>query len=123
MNLMHSIRESIAEQKFPQFVQNFMKTMYGNSSSYPQWAMEALASVEINLESGGEKLSSLSENGARALHIYKISFQGKLKYISHGPKQTTRYHISSLQLCCSEEIDLWRIKLCRQEKEVQAFES
>ncbi|XP_026572558.1 queuine tRNA-ribosyltransferase catalytic subunit 1 [Pseudonaja textilis] len=50
MNLMHSIRESITEQKFPQFVQNFMKTMYGNSSSYPQWAMEALASVEINLE-------------------------------------------------------------------------
>ncbi|XP_028568214.2 queuine tRNA-ribosyltransferase catalytic subunit 1 isoform X3 [Podarcis muralis] len=50
LNLMHSIRESIIEQRFPQFVQDFMKTMYGNISSYPQWAIDALASVGIILE-------------------------------------------------------------------------
>ncbi|XP_034997154.1 queuine tRNA-ribosyltransferase catalytic subunit 1 isoform X2 [Zootoca vivipara] len=50
LNLMHSIRESIIEQRFPQFVQDFMKTMYGSFSSYPQWAIDALASVGIILE-------------------------------------------------------------------------
>ncbi|XP_053226764.1 queuine tRNA-ribosyltransferase catalytic subunit 1 isoform X2 [Podarcis raffonei] len=50
LNLMHSIRESIIEQRFPQFVQDFMKTMYGNISSYPQWAIDALTSVGIILE-------------------------------------------------------------------------
>ncbi|XP_033029270.1 queuine tRNA-ribosyltransferase catalytic subunit 1 isoform X2 [Lacerta agilis] len=50
LNLMHSIRESIIEQRFPQFVQDFMKTMYGNFSSYPQWAIDALSSVGITLE-------------------------------------------------------------------------
>ncbi|XP_062827469.1 queuine tRNA-ribosyltransferase catalytic subunit 1 isoform X2 [Anolis carolinensis] len=50
LNLMRSIRESIIEQRFPEFVQNFMKTMYGNSDHYPQWATEALDSVGITLE-------------------------------------------------------------------------
>uniref|UniRef100_A0ABM5FQR0 Queuine tRNA-ribosyltransferase catalytic subunit 1 n=1 Tax=Pogona vitticeps TaxID=103695 RepID=A0ABM5FQR0_9SAUR len=50
LNLMSSIQESIMEQRFPQFVQDFMKTMYQNSHNYPQWATEALASVGITLE-------------------------------------------------------------------------
>ncbi|XP_066472323.1 queuine tRNA-ribosyltransferase catalytic subunit 1 isoform X2 [Tiliqua scincoides] len=50
LNLMRLIRESIIEQRFPQFVQDFMKTMYGNRGSYPQWATEALTSVGIILE-------------------------------------------------------------------------
>ncbi|XP_077202230.1 queuine tRNA-ribosyltransferase catalytic subunit 1 [Paroedura picta] len=50
INLMGSIRESIIEQRFPQFVQDFMKTMYGNRGNYPQWATEALASIGIALE-------------------------------------------------------------------------
>ncbi|XP_062979093.1 queuine tRNA-ribosyltransferase catalytic subunit 1 [Elgaria multicarinata webbii] len=54
LNLMRLIRESIIEQRFPQFVQDFMKTMYGNSGRYPPWATEALASVGINLTGAGE---------------------------------------------------------------------
>nr|XP_056703862.1 queuine tRNA-ribosyltransferase catalytic subunit 1 isoform X1 [Euleptes europaea] len=50
LNLMRSIRENIIQQRFPEFVQDFMKTMYGDRGSYPQWATEALASVGITLE-------------------------------------------------------------------------
>ncbi|XP_054858460.1 queuine tRNA-ribosyltransferase catalytic subunit 1 [Eublepharis macularius] len=50
LNLMRLMRESIMEQRFPEFVQDFMKTMYGNKGSYPLWAKEALASVGITLE-------------------------------------------------------------------------
>ncbi|XP_030401900.1 queuine tRNA-ribosyltransferase catalytic subunit 1 isoform X2 [Gopherus flavomarginatus] len=50
LNLMRSIRESIVEQRFPQFVRDFMRTMYGSRERYPLWAMEALASVNITLE-------------------------------------------------------------------------
>ncbi|CAM2109844.1 queuine tRNA-ribosyltransferase catalytic subunit 1 [Caretta caretta] len=50
LNLMRSIRESIVEQRFPQFVRDFMRTMYGSQERYPPWAVEALASVNITLE-------------------------------------------------------------------------
>nr|XP_025037094.1 queuine tRNA-ribosyltransferase catalytic subunit 1 [Pelodiscus sinensis] len=50
LSLMRSIRESIVEQRFPQFVQDFMTTMYGSRERYPPWAVEALASVHITLE-------------------------------------------------------------------------
>uniref|UniRef100_H3BAY6 Queuine tRNA-ribosyltransferase catalytic subunit 1 n=1 Tax=Latimeria chalumnae TaxID=7897 RepID=H3BAY6_LATCH len=50
LNLMRSVRESILEQRFPQFVQHFMKTMYGSKEKYPRWAVEALSSVNITLE-------------------------------------------------------------------------
>ncbi|XP_073174829.1 queuine tRNA-ribosyltransferase catalytic subunit 1 isoform X2 [Lepidochelys kempii] len=50
LNLMRSIRESIVEQRFPQFVRDFMRTMYGSRERYPPWAVEALASVNITLE-------------------------------------------------------------------------
>ncbi|TFJ98333.1 Cohesin subunit SA-3 [Platysternon megacephalum] len=50
LNLMRSIRESIVEQRFPQFVRDFMRTMYSSQEQYPPWAVEALASVNITLE-------------------------------------------------------------------------
>ncbi|XP_074835875.1 queuine tRNA-ribosyltransferase catalytic subunit 1 isoform X3 [Carettochelys insculpta] len=50
LNLMRSIRESIVEQRFPRFVQDFMRTMYGSQEQYPPWAVEALASVNITLD-------------------------------------------------------------------------
>ncbi|KAM4678264.1 LOW QUALITY PROTEIN: queuine tRNA-ribosyltransferase catalytic subunit 1 [Discoglossus pictus] len=49
LNLMRSVRESILQGRFPQFVQDFMKTMYGNRDKYPQWAVEALESVNLTL--------------------------------------------------------------------------
>lgn len=49
MQLMKSVRDSIKENKFPEFVKDFMLKMYPNRN-YPQWCIEALESVHINLE-------------------------------------------------------------------------
>ena len=49
MQLMRDIRESIKQDNFPELVQSFMKTMFPDSS-YPNWAVNALASVNIILD-------------------------------------------------------------------------
>ena len=49
MQLMRDIRESIKQDKFNEFVQSFMKTMFPDNS-YPDWAVNALASVNIILD-------------------------------------------------------------------------
>lgn len=49
LQLLSSARSSILEQRFPDFVRNFMQTMYGDHSLCPAWAIEALASVGITL--------------------------------------------------------------------------
>jgi queuine tRNA-ribosyltransferase len=46
---MSAVRASIVEQRFPDFVRNFMRTMYGDHTFCPTWATEALASVGITL--------------------------------------------------------------------------
>ncbi len=48
LKLMTSIRQSIMNDRFPEFVQEFMVTMYPDGQ-YPDWAVEALNSVNINL--------------------------------------------------------------------------
>uniref|UniRef100_A0A8C6HBM9 Queuine tRNA-ribosyltransferase catalytic subunit 1 n=1 Tax=Mus spicilegus TaxID=10103 RepID=A0A8C6HBM9_MUSSI len=49
LQLLSTVRSSILEQRFPEFVRNFMRTMYGDHSLCPAWAVEALASVGITL--------------------------------------------------------------------------
>lgn len=49
MQLMKSIRDSIKENKFPEFVQEFMTNMYPNKN-YPQWTIDAFHSVNIDLK-------------------------------------------------------------------------
>uniref|UniRef100_A0A8C5JU16 Queuine tRNA-ribosyltransferase catalytic subunit 1 n=1 Tax=Junco hyemalis TaxID=40217 RepID=A0A8C5JU16_JUNHY len=49
MKLMGSIRDSIVQQRFPEFVREFMDTMYGGRGGPPAWAREALESVGITL--------------------------------------------------------------------------
>ncbi|EDL25191.1 queuine tRNA-ribosyltransferase 1 [Mus musculus] len=49
LQLLSAVRSSILEQRFPDFVRNFMRTMYGDHSLCPAWAVEALASVGIML--------------------------------------------------------------------------
>jgi len=49
MNLMKRIRQSIAEDNFPRFVQDFMKVRFPNKS-YPQWIVDALQAVGITLD-------------------------------------------------------------------------
>ncbi|XP_031557109.1 queuine tRNA-ribosyltransferase catalytic subunit 1-like [Actinia tenebrosa] len=53
MQLMHDIRESIKQDKFPEFIRKFMSKMYPKSD-YPLWAIESLKSVNVELEYGPE---------------------------------------------------------------------
>ncbi|XP_064649627.1 queuine tRNA-ribosyltransferase catalytic subunit 1-like [Lineus longissimus] len=50
LSLMKNIRESIMEDKFPEFVQSFMDKLFP-AKNFPEWAVEALASVNIHLKS------------------------------------------------------------------------
>uniref|UniRef100_F7DMP1 tRNA-guanosine(34) queuine transglycosylase n=1 Tax=Equus caballus TaxID=9796 RepID=F7DMP1_HORSE len=49
LQLMSAVRASIVEKRFPDFVRQFMGTMYGDPTLCPTWATEALASVGITL--------------------------------------------------------------------------
>nr|KAI8748267.1 queuine tRNA-ribosyltransferase-like [Biomphalaria glabrata] len=48
LNLMSSMRQSIFEDKFPEFVQQFFTDMFPDGD-YPDWTLQALASVNIHL--------------------------------------------------------------------------
>uniref|UniRef100_A0A8C4TJN0 Queuine tRNA-ribosyltransferase catalytic subunit 1 n=1 Tax=Erpetoichthys calabaricus TaxID=27687 RepID=A0A8C4TJN0_ERPCA len=50
LTLMRLVRQSIVEKRFPDFVRSFMSRMYSGKGGYPEWAVEALASVNIALE-------------------------------------------------------------------------
>lgn len=45
---MKDIRESIKEQRFPDFVKQFMKKMFEERET-PKWIVEALEAVNIKL--------------------------------------------------------------------------
>ena len=47
---MAQARQAIKEDRFPKFVGTFFSSLYhGHKSSYPQWAIDALRSVGIDL--------------------------------------------------------------------------
>lgn len=46
---MREAREAIIEDQFPAFTCRFFKTLYKEQSKYPQWAIDALKSVGIDL--------------------------------------------------------------------------
>lgn len=52
LRLMRSIQESITKGKFVEFIYNFMDTMYPEKN-FPNWATEALQSVNVNLNDRG----------------------------------------------------------------------
>lgn len=49
LNLMRSMHKSIIEGRFPSFVKQFFKVMFPEKN-YPEWAVDALVSVNIVLE-------------------------------------------------------------------------
>lgn len=52
LELMRSIHASILEDKFPTFIKNFFYNWYnGETDKYPQWAIDALNSVGVDLYS------------------------------------------------------------------------
>ncbi|ETL88238.1 queuine tRNA-ribosyltransferase [Phytophthora nicotianae] len=48
LNLMRRLRQSIIDEKFEQFVQNFMLQQFPDRN-YPQWAVDALTEAKISL--------------------------------------------------------------------------
>lgn len=50
LNLMRTMRNAIIEDSFDTFVNKFFADKYGSRENYPQWAVEALSSVNIDLE-------------------------------------------------------------------------
>ncbi|XP_031833295.1 tRNA-guanine transglycosylase isoform X2 [Nomia melanderi] len=48
MRLMQDIRQSIKNQKFPEFIQQFMLNLYPNQE-YPAWIINALKAVNVTL--------------------------------------------------------------------------
>jgi queuine tRNA-ribosyltransferase len=50
LDLMGRARQSIVDDKFPEFVHQFFYDLYGgNRSKYPKWAVDALKNVNIDL--------------------------------------------------------------------------
>ncbi|XP_022325326.2 queuine tRNA-ribosyltransferase catalytic subunit 1-like [Crassostrea virginica] len=49
LRLMRSMQKNIIEDTFPEFIQAFFDKLYPNSD-YPQWAVDALASVNVHLK-------------------------------------------------------------------------
>lgn len=49
MDLMASIREAIKKDEFLEFIRSYMNNRYTNGN-YPRWIVNALASVNVNLE-------------------------------------------------------------------------
>ncbi|TRY65890.1 hypothetical protein DNTS_022758 [Danionella cerebrum] len=50
LRLMRDVRQSIIDQKFPEFVKVFMERMFPSPEDYPSWAVDALHSVNICLK-------------------------------------------------------------------------
>ncbi|PFH57773.1 hypothetical protein XA68_14582 [Ophiocordyceps unilateralis] len=49
LNLMREARQSIIQDRFPAFIRRFFADRYANKTDYPEWAVEALRSVGVDL--------------------------------------------------------------------------
>ncbi|KAJ1972152.1 Queuine tRNA-ribosyltransferase catalytic subunit 1, partial [Dimargaris cristalligena] len=59
MQLMRDIRQNIMEDKFPDFARNFMMRYFIDAGrAYPEWAVNALRSVHIELIPAEQPLAS-----------------------------------------------------------------
>lgn len=50
LNLMGQARKAIKEDRYPEFLHKFFSTLYdGQKDQYPQWAVDALRTVGVDL--------------------------------------------------------------------------
>lgn len=49
LRLMREIRESIIEDRFPAYIRQFFANLYSDKSDYPDWAVQALQRVGVDL--------------------------------------------------------------------------
>jgi queuine tRNA-ribosyltransferase len=51
LNLVRRAREAIVEGRFPEFLKGYWHGLYeGDRERYPQWAVDALAEVGVDLK-------------------------------------------------------------------------
>jgi queuine tRNA-ribosyltransferase len=49
MSLMAKVREAIVEDKYPAFLKDFFQNLYGDKEKFPEWAVNALRGVGVDL--------------------------------------------------------------------------
>lgn len=50
LDVMRRVREAIMEDRYPEFLKDYFRTLYnGDKQKYPQWAVDALRGVEVDL--------------------------------------------------------------------------
>jgi queuine tRNA-ribosyltransferase catalytic subunit len=49
LSLMRSARTAIIEDRFSGFLKGFFKRLYGEGENYPEWAVNALRKVNVDL--------------------------------------------------------------------------
>ncbi|KAH6605327.1 hypothetical protein Trco_007034 [Trichoderma cornu-damae] len=49
LQLMRDIRQAIVEDRFPAYIRQFFAWLYADKSQYPEWAVEALKKVNVDL--------------------------------------------------------------------------
>lgn len=49
LNLMREMRESILEDRFPAYIRKFFAGLYPEKQDYPEWAVESLRKVNVDL--------------------------------------------------------------------------
>lgn len=49
LSLMGSARQAIIDDRFPAFIRNFFAGLYSDRSKFPEWAVEALQRVNVDL--------------------------------------------------------------------------
>jgi queuine tRNA-ribosyltransferase len=49
LSLMNSVRQAIIEDRFPAFLREFFEKLYPNRTEIPQWVVDALRGVGVDL--------------------------------------------------------------------------
>ncbi|KAH0598919.1 hypothetical protein MHUMG1_03031 [Metarhizium humberi] len=49
LNLMREVRQAIIEDRFPTYIRQFFADLYESKTDYPDWAVEALKQVSVDL--------------------------------------------------------------------------
>lgn len=62
---MGDARNAILRDEFPMFLKNFFEQYYSESKNYPQWIIDALRSVSVDLLEGSSSYSVVDEDGVK----------------------------------------------------------
>jgi queuine/archaeosine tRNA-ribosyltransferase len=49
LNLMKNVRQAILDDRYPDFLRGFFSKLYDDKNKYPEWAVNALRGVGVDL--------------------------------------------------------------------------